>query len=299
MEMWKNKIKRRSNVEVEKFEDCTKVSIDKDTDKSKLKKIVDDHLLDTLDSTLNHGEYYYYKFGDGSALYVLLNNITKMFFNKNGEVSSLTINDASAYYIFSYKGKYVDSYSPKEDREDAYPQLLKFILEYGNVVGSIFLDELPYHAITSRIYIPSAFIRVIEEDGIALARINRPVWYEESFSYFIIDKKINAIVGRISMNLNKKGEDNFEYSGNVSYEVYLGYRHKGYATKALCLLKEYTGYLDDSYNKDLYISTVVNNVYSQQTALKSGAKLYMDTDVPKGDALRFIEKVDHVLIYKL
>lgn len=38
MEMWKNKIKRRANVEVEKFEDCTKVSIDKDTDKSKLKK---------------------------------------------------------------------------------------------------------------------------------------------------------------------------------------------------------------------------------------------------------------------
>ena len=132
-----------------------------------------------------------------------------------------------------------------------------------------------------------------------MARINRPVWYGESFSYFIIDQKINAIVGRISMNLNEKGEDNFEYSGNVSYEVYLGYRHKGYATKALCLLKEYTEYLDDSYNKDLYISTVVNNVYSQQTALKSGAKLYMDTDVPKGDALRFIEKVDHVLIYKL
>lgn len=171
MEMWKNKIKRRSNVEVEKFEDCTKVSIGEDTDKSKLKKIVDGHLLDKLDSTLNHGEYYYYKFEDGSALYVLLNNITKMFFNKNGEVSSLTINDASAYYIFSYEGKYVDSYSPKEDREDAYPQLLKFILEYGNVVGSIFLDELPYHAITSRIYIPSVFIKVIEEDGIALARI--------------------------------------------------------------------------------------------------------------------------------
>ena len=109
--MWKNKIKRRSNVEVEKFEDCIKVSIDKDTDKSKLKKIVDDHLLDTLDSTLNHGEYYYYKFGDGSALYVLLNNITKMFFNKNGEVSSLTINDASAYYIFSYKGSRTEASS--------------------------------------------------------------------------------------------------------------------------------------------------------------------------------------------
>ena len=38
MEMWKNKIKRRSNVEVEKFEDCIKVSIGEDTDKSKLKK---------------------------------------------------------------------------------------------------------------------------------------------------------------------------------------------------------------------------------------------------------------------
>ena len=129
--MWKNKIKRRSNVEVEKFEDCIKVSIGEDTDKSKLKEIIDVHLLDKLDSTLNHGDYYYYKSGDESALYVLLNNITKMFFNKNGEVSSLTINDASAYYIFSYEGKYVDSYSPKDDRKDAYPKLLKFILDGG------------------------------------------------------------------------------------------------------------------------------------------------------------------------
>ena len=70
--MWKNKIKRRSNVEVEKFEDCIKVSIGEDTDKSKLKEIIDVHLLDKLDSTLNHGDYYYYKFEDGSALYFFL-----------------------------------------------------------------------------------------------------------------------------------------------------------------------------------------------------------------------------------
>lgn len=85
----------------------------------------------------------------------------------------------------------------------------------------------------------------------------------------------------------------------MSYEIYLGYRHKGYASKALVLLKECAKNLDDSYNKELYISTVVDNVYSQHAALKGGAVLYLDTDVPKNDALRFLEKVDHVLIYKL
>ena len=299
MEIGKNKISRNSNVKVEKFENCLKISVNDEVNKSELKNLIDNCILNGLDSSLEVGTYYYFKRQAESALYVLLGDRTRMFLNKNGALTSLIVNEKSCYYIFSSDDKNVDSYSSKEDKQECYSKILEFISEYGKVVGDIFLDELPYYAIKSRIYIPSAFIKVIEKDDIVLARVNHPIWSDESFSYCIVDKKINAIVGRISMDLNKKGKDNFEYSGNVSYEVFLGYRHKGYATKALSLLKEYTKTLDDSYNKDLYISTVVDNVYSQQTALKSGAKLYMDTDVPKSDALRFLEKVDHVLIYKL
>lgn len=299
MEIERNKTNRNSSVKVEKFEDCFKISVNDEVNKSELKNLIDNCILNGLDSSLEAGTYYYFKRQTESALYVLLGDRTRMFLNKNGALTSLIVNEKSCYYVFSSDDKNVDSYSSAEDKQECYSKILEFISVYGKVVGDIFLNDLPYLCISSRIYVPSTFVKVIEKDGIALVRVKNAYCGEESFHYHIVDKRINSIVGNISMDLSKSGDDNFRYCGNVSYDVFLGYRHNGYATNALILLKECTKRLDDSYNKDLYISTLVDNVYSQQAALKSGATLYMDTDVPKSDSLSFIGKVDHVLIYKL
>ena len=299
MRVSNNKINRSSGIEIEEYKDCIKISIDNEIEKSKLIGIIDKNILDSLDSPLEPGQYFYYKHGSSSALHVILNTRTRMYLNEEGNVSYLIVNDRCAYFIFFYKENKIDSYSLEDDKKANYSNMLEFVSKYGNVVGDIFLNELPYLSITSRVYIPSAFVKVIERDDVALVRIKDAYCGDETFHYYIVDEDRNAVVGNISMDLSKKGKDNFRYCGNVSYEVYLGYRHKGYASKALVLLKECATKMDESYNKDLFISTTVDNVHSQKTALKSGATLYMDTDVPKSDTLSFIGKIKHVLIYKL
>lgn len=299
MRISNNKINRSSGFEIEEYEDCIKISIDNEIEKSKLTGLIDKNILDSLDSPLEPGQYFYYKRENTSALHVILDTRTRMYLNENNEVSYLIINDRCAYFIFFYKENEIDSYSLEEDKKANYYNILEFASKYGKVVGEIFLSDLPFFSITSRIYIPDAFIKVIESDDIALVRIKDTYCDDETFHYYIVDQNKNAVVGNISMDLNKRGKDNFRYCGNVSYEVYLGYRHKGYASKALVLLKECATKMDESYNKDLFISTTVDNIHSKKTALKSGATLYMDTDVPKSDTLNFIGKVKHVLIYKL
>ena len=299
MIMANNKIGKSLDIKIDECKDCTKISVYNEVEKSKLTGIIDKNIFDSLDLSLEPGQYFYYKQGVSSALHVILSNRTRMYLSEDGDLSYLMINSRCAYFVFSCKGNKVDSYSLEDDKKANYSNILEFISKYGTIVGDIFLNELPYFSISSRIYIHDAFVKIIERDDIALVRIKNAYCSEESFGYYIVDQNKNAIGGDISMDLSNTGKDNFSYCGNVSYEIYLGCRHKGYASKALVLLKECAKNLDDSYNKELYISTVVDNVYSQHAALKGGAVLYLDTDVPKSDALRFLEKVNHVLIYKL
>lgn len=104
-------------------------------------------------------------------------------------------------------------------------------------------------------------------------------------------------VGNISFNYYSN--DNFNYEGNVSYEIKEQFQNNHYATRALELLK--TLLKDNNYDKDksLYISTLKDNVSSQKVAKNNDGELYYEGKVPKNNPLYYIDGVEEVKIYRI
>jgi len=112
----------------------------------------------------------------------------------------------------------------------------------------------------------------------------------------IVLKNTKEDVGYIEFSLS---EDNFRYVGNVEYVIKEKYRRRGYATRALALVKRLVVEYEKKVDKILYISTEVDNLASQEVILKNGGVLYYEGMVPKGDKVLFLNKVDYVKIYTI
>lgn len=82
----------------------------------------------------------------------------------------------------------------------------------------------------------------------------------------IIMNDTREIIGDISFDY--MCGSGFTYGGNVSYFIKEEYRHNDYATKALTLLKELLKNNTYSGDKDLYISTLPDNEFSQKSGNK-------------------------------
>lgn len=117
--------------------------------------------------------------------------------------------------------------------------------------------------------------------------------------FTIADAYTYEAVGTIDFSLKHKGDSNFSFSGNVSYMINENYGNNGYATAALALLKKYINGLSDEYNKELYIATLVNDMYYQKVAISNGGVLDFEGTVPEGEYLRRMAKVKDVRIYRI
>lgn len=96
----------------------------------------------------------------------------------------------------------------------------------------------------------------------------------------------NEIKSQFDIILNetkeKIGYISFDYScdvtskyniGNVFYGIHDGYRNKGYATKALKLLKKYIQDAQLDFNKDLYFYVNYHNEASKKVILNNGGEI--------------------------
>ncbi|MDE6292198.1 MAG: GNAT family N-acetyltransferase, partial [Bacilli bacterium] len=89
------------------------------------------------------------------------------------------------------------------------------------------------------------------------------------------------------------------YIGNVEYEIKEKYRRRGYATRALGLVKRLVAEYESEVDKCLYITTELDNKASQGVILKNGGILLYEGEVPNGDKVKFLNKVDYVKIYTI
>lgn len=147
----------------------------------------------------------------------------------------------------------------------------------------------------------SNYMPVIENDKVALStpiKSDRENLYTEKYINFdIVLKSTLEHVGSISFNY--WNSDEFQYGGNVSYEIKEQFRHHHYATDALKLLRVLLK--DHKYdgNKNLYIATLPDNKISQNVALNNDAELIYSGSVPEDDSINFIDQVKEVNIYQI
>ena len=137
---------------------------------------------------------------------------------------------------------------------------------------------------------------VIEDDEIVLMLPNFRDVNDSWKKLTIVLKATKEDVGYIEFNLS---EDNFKYIGNVEYEIKKTFRKCGYATRALALVKRLVAEYQGEVDKVLYITTKVDNLASQSVILNNGGVLFYEGEVPKGDKVSFLNKVDYVKIYTI
>ena len=120
-------------------------------------------------------------------------------------------------------------------------------------------------------------------------------FFYDDYAYFdIVLNDLQKKIGTIDFHFNKKG---FSYSGNVGYLIYDDFQGNHYATQALSLLKELL--IEKKVKKDLYVSTLPNNIKSQKVALNNGGKLVYEGEVPSCDAINMIDGIKEVKVYKI
>ena len=104
-------------------------------------------------------------------------------------------------------------------------------------------------------------------------------------------------VGEISFNYLY--DSVFSYSGNVSYEIEKAFQNHHYATIALNLLKDLLKSNEFTGDKDLYIATLPNNIYSQKVAKNNSGVLCYDGKVPEDECIYYIDGIKEVKVYKI
>lgn len=113
------------------------------------------------------------------------------------------------------------------------------------------------------------------------------------FDIFLKETREN--VGHIGYLYSREGK--FAYDGNVYYEIEDQFKQQRYATLALELLKDLL--LKNQVNKDLYISTLPNNFYSQKVALNNQGEMIYNGYVPQDDKLYRQDGIEEVVVYRI
>lgn len=193
------------------------------------------------------------------------------FKNNNYKIDKMVHkNNGSTFDIKTYS-KDNNNYSNKLSKEDAFTYAKKMLddmcmtKEIKNIIDVNLLYK-KLNIITKDKYNP-----VISDDKISLCTIKKEdnINNKKRENFLIVLNDTFEVVGDISYNYLNEGPSEL---GNVIYNVKKEYRHNGYCTKALNLLKELLK--NNTYNgdKSLYLATI--NEYSIKVAKKNGGVLY-------------------------
>lgn len=111
----------------------------------------------------------------------------------------------------------------------------------------------------------------------------------------IILNKTKEKIGEITFNFLYDSINN--YTGNISYHIESEFQNNHYATEALALLKELLK--SHKSNKDLYITTDINNIRSQKVAINNNGELYYEGEIPQSDPLSKHSGITQIKMYRI
>lgn len=226
-------------------------------------------------------------------------------FNKNRFIyiylgdKELLINRKEGTYLYSENDRLFSSREMKKDEKAkinpkicdifTYLQDIHDNNQYNDVINFL------YHEVN--IVDETRVLLVTQDDQLALII---PNFYQKDATWMkmmIVLKQTKEIIGSVEFNFRLDSDNFYDYKGNVSYEIRDDYRGCGYATTSLELLRKYLR--DLGINKELYVSTEVNNMASQRVAIKNTGILCYEGEVPKNSIVSFLGKVDKVKIYRI
>lgn len=284
-------------IEVNKSDNNTRIYVKENISKKDIREYIPSEIIyNKLSDYLDIGIYEIIN-DEGHIVFIQKNDFL---INIVTEENVLEISDKYHYFRYTKLSDTISSNSTDEEKVEEIPSLIKFARYIDRIsIKNSSRVNLSFILQTIRIWDESRSTKLIEGDNLFLSLgAFKPASNPEN-TLEIVKKNTLEVVGQIEFVLQKKNEDNFLYTGNVSYEIYKNHQNSGYATAALGLLKQYINDNLSEYNRDIYISTTRENVYSQKVALNNGAVLYKDTDVPKSEPLYYMGKVSHVLVYKI
>lgn len=284
-------------IEVNKSDNNTRIYVEKTISKKDIKENIPSEIIyNKLSDYLDIGIYEIIN-DEGHIVFIQKND---SLINAVTEEESLEINGIYHTFKYTIESDTLSSNSTDEEKVEKIPSLIKFTRYIARIsIKNSSRINLSFALQTIRIWDESRATKLIEGDDLflSLGAFTSATNYENTLE--VVKKDTLEVVGQLEFVLQDKGKDNFSYRGNVSYEIYKSHQNSGYATDALGLLKQYINDNLSEYNRDIYISTTRENVYSQKVALNNGAVLYKDTDVPKSEPLYYMGKVSHVLVYKI
>lgn len=204
-------------------------------------------------------------------------------------------------FLFDEDGKLFDFDTlSKEQKNALFARITAFMDEFSTIN-----EYLPVEATKTFIFLQMGILNI--RDVSVVKEANGVLLYLNPFRSLdlsklrlnIADSTTYEVVGSIDAYLGSKDEDNFSYRGNVSYKISDEYTGCGYATKALAALIEFINEIGDEYNRELYIAALIDDIAYQMVALKNGAQIVYDGDVPETDSLRTLSKIRQIKIYKI
>lgn len=223
------------------------------------------------------------------------------FVNKNFDI---TISNAKGTYHYGNREE-----NNTLTKSAAYTQIGNIIKELQSMEGIFkiekFNDRHEYLNLSKLYYVTGIvyreYIPLINDDEIALYW--RPISGETDINkvntytvFNIVLQETHESIGTIGFSYERPG---FSYRGNVSYKIHEEFRNKGYATRALHLLKCALVNHEFSGDRDLYVALASDNVPSERIAVKNGGQLVYSGEVPHNDSVYFETHIESVKVYRI
>lgn len=286
--------------QIEEDERVFKIVFTSDVSFSKV--LLDFPILDILSK-----KYKGQVFRSDTSIFIDKNNGSYIFRNPDKSMTlvsgnkELNINFNKKGFLFNDNGEIYDFVTLTKDQKNA---LFENIITFMDAFDQI-NEYLPIDASKTFIFLCMGILN--KRDVSVVCEGHGVILYLNSFRSLdfkrlrlnIADSTTYEVVGSIEASLGNHGESNFSYGGNVSYKISDEYKNLGYATNALALLIDYVNELGDEYNRELYIASLVDDIAYQTVALKNGATLHYEGNVPDSDYLATLNKIKQIKIYKI
>lgn len=163
-------------------------------------------------------------------------------------------------------------------------ELLNNLQNLKNINNIIDFDDLCIFLNTK---ISLNYYSIISDDVISLSTYVKDINGVKRQFFRIILKDTDEYIGFIKFdyNLDVNSEDSY---GNIFYKIWTQYQNKGYATRALKLLKKVVENNQIECNKDMYFWVDYYNKYSKKVILNNGGEVLREgtpiSDTDKGNA---------------